>query len=407
VLIAGAGIAGPALAYWLGTYGWRTVVVERAPSLRIGGQNVDVRGAGREVARRMGIEADIRAAGTGEEGTRFVGPDGRVVAEFPAGTSDSDGATAELEILRGDLVRLLVDATRVGGPGKGDDGTEYIWGDQIIAMDADGSGVIVTFANRTADRYDLVVAADGVGSSTRGLAFAGDVEIRSLGLETTWLTIPRTATDQDWWRWYNATGGRTVTLRPDPVGTIRATLSSLTGPGDGGPWSRSRAEHARFLRERFAGAGWETPRILSGLEDAEDVYAQQVAQVHAPAWSGRRFALVGDAAYCPSPVSGMGTSLALVGAYVLAGELASHVHHRDALLGYERIMRPYVRKAQHLPPGTPRLAHPKTALGVHTLRLAMRLAASPAAAGARRRLLAPPADQITLPSYAHLERTVS
>jgi len=111
VLISGASIAGPALAYWLNRYGWHTTVIERATSLRCEGQNIDVRGAGREVARRMGIDDDIRAAGTGEQGTQFVNADGDVKASFPAGTSDTDGATAELEILRGELARILVDRT--------------------------------------------------------------------------------------------------------------------------------------------------------------------------------------------------------------------------------------------------------------------------------------------------------
>jgi 2-polyprenyl-6-methoxyphenol hydroxylase-like FAD-dependent oxidoreductase len=143
ILISGAGVCGPTLAYWLRKYGWETTVLERAAALRTAGQNVDVRGAGRLVARRMGIEDQIRQAGTGEVGTRFVDGRGRAIAEFPAGTGDSDGATAELEILRGQLVRLLVELT--------EDGVEYLYGDHIEGVRQDDAGVTVTGAYVLAD----------------------------------------------------------------------------------------------------------------------------------------------------------------------------------------------------------------------------------------------------------------
>ena len=131
VLISGASIAGPALASWLHRYGFEVTVIERAAELRSGGQNVDVRGAGREVARRMGLEDAIRAATTGEAGVRFVDADDRTIASFAAGTSDSDGPTAELEILRGDLARLLVEQTASD--------VEYVFGDHITDLDDDGT----------------------------------------------------------------------------------------------------------------------------------------------------------------------------------------------------------------------------------------------------------------------------
>jgi 2-polyprenyl-6-methoxyphenol hydroxylase-like FAD-dependent oxidoreductase len=194
VLISGASIAGPALAFWLNRYGWDTTVIERAPALRTGGQNIDVRGAAREVLRRAGLEDVVRAATTGEVGTRFIGAGGRTVAEFPVITSDTVGATAELEILRGDLARIFVDA--------GDGQTDYIYGDRIAALDDTGSEVVVTFERGAEKRFDLVIAADGMGSATRRLVLGDDVSIRPLGMEMTYLTIPRSDTDTDWWNWY-------------------------------------------------------------------------------------------------------------------------------------------------------------------------------------------------------------
>ena len=402
VLISGASIAGPALAHWLDRYGFKTTIVERAPELRTGGQNVDVRGAGREVTRRMGLEDDVRAATTGEVGTRFVGPTGGTVAEFPAGTSDSGGATAELEILRGDLARLLVGHTTGDGPGGG---TTYRFGDRITGIREDDGGVVVSFEHAPDERFDLVVAADGIGSSTRRLVFGDEPTIRSLGLETSYATIPRTTTDDDWWRWYNAAGGRSITLRPDAHGTIRAAMSFVTDRARerAGAERRTVDEQRARLREVFGDAGWEARRVLDGFDHADDLYFESVGQVHAPRWSSGRVVLLGDAAYCASPVSGMGTSLSLAGAYVLAGELASHRHHRDAFAGYERLMRPYVEQAQKLPPGVPRVANPTSRAGVALFHAGVRLAATRVAGRLGARFATPPADALDLPDYSHLE----
>lgn len=393
-LISGASIAGPALAFWLRRYGLRPVVIERAAALRLGGQNVDVRGAGRTVARRMGIEDDIRAATTGEMGVRFVDARGRARAEFPAGTSSSDGFTAELEILRGDLARILHERTR--------DRTEYIFGDHITGLDEAGDRVTVSFAQGPPRDFDLVIAADGIRSSTRSLGFGDEPEIRELGLYIAYLTLPRAASDDAWWRWYNAPGGRSISLRPDNVGTTRAMLSFMFEPRG---YERLDPDGQReVLRRVFGDAGWEAPRVLSALDDAADLYFESIGQVRAPRWSRGRVALVGDAAYCASPISGMGTSLALTGAYVLAGELARHADHREAFASYERILRPYVARAQQLPPGTPRLAHPRTRLGVAAFHAGLRLAARVQASGLGTRFLASPADPLEVPDYSAFER---
>ena len=181
-------------------------VIERAPELRSGGQNVDVRGAGREVARRLGLEDAIGAATTGEAGVRFVDAEDHTIAAFPAGTSDSDGPTAELEILRGDLSRLLVEQTV--------DRVAYVFGDHVTALHEDDEGVHVTFAHGEPRTFDLLVAADGIRSTTRALILGDEPEMASLDMYTAYLTIPRTESDTAWARWFNAPRGRTSTLRP-------------------------------------------------------------------------------------------------------------------------------------------------------------------------------------------------
>lgn len=388
VLIAGASVAGPALAYWLHRHGYAVTVVERAPELREGGQNVDVRGAGREVIRRMGLEDAIRAATTGEAGVQFVDADNQVIGAFPAGTSDSGGATAELEILRGDLARLLVEATQ--------DDVRYVFGDHLTALDDRGDHVDVTFAHGPARSFDLVVAADGIRSTTRALVVGAEPQIKPLGMYTAWLTIPRAASDTDWARWFNAPGGRTSTIRPDNVGTTRATLSFMSEPR--GYEDLDDDEVKALLRERFAQVGWEVPRILGAL-DHTDVYFEAIGQVIAPRWSRGRLALLGDAAYCASPISGMGTSLALTGAYVLAGELARTTDHTRAFVAYESLMRPYVERAQKLPPGTPRVANPETRAGIAALNLVVRIGSTRVVSSLAGALFTPPADNIDLPDY--------
>ncbi len=396
ILISGSSVAGPALAFWLDSRGWTTTVVERFGELRDTGQNIDIRGAAREVVRRMGLEDDILAASTGEQGIQFVDADGDTLAAFPAGTSDTDGATAEMEVLRGELSRLIVDRTR--------DHTEYVFGDQITGLDDHGDGVTVTFAHGAARTFDVVVIAEGLTSRSRALVFP-EATVDELGLYMAYLTIPRTAADTDWWRWYVAPGARSVTMRPDNVGTTRATLtfmSDVRGLEDLAP-----DDQARILRRSFADAGWQAPRVLAALEAGAAFYFDAVGQVRLPAWSHGRVGLLGDAAYCASPLSGMGTSLALVGAYVLAGALAGQagpgvVDHRAAFDRYEAVMRPYVERAQHLPPGTPRIAHPRTRAGVAVTRTALRLAGSAPVkrlGGLAGALLSPPADEIDLPDW--------
>ena len=389
ILISGGSVAGPALAFWLNERGWATTVVERFDALRDTGQNIDIRGAAREVVRRMGLEDAVRAASTGELGTEFVGADGRVLASFPAGRSDSDGPTAELEILRPELSLLLYERTR--------ERTEYVFGDRIEALDEQDDGVTITFRHGRPRTFDVVVIAEGFRSRTRSLLFP-DPDIRDLGVYIAYLTVPRRDADTDWWRWYNAPRGRVVSLRPDNQGTTRALLSfrsDVRGLDELAP-----ADQARILRSTFRDAGWETPRVRDAL-DEDTLYFDALGQVRLPAWSRGRVGLVGDAAYCPSAVSGMGTSVALVGAYVLAAELAAAGDHRG-FTRYEAALRPYVERAQKLPPGTPRLAHPRSRAGVAVLRAAMRLAGSPPVkrlSSLSGGVFAPAAEQLDLSRY--------
>lgn len=365
VLVSGASIAGPAVAFWLNRAGHQVTLVERAKKLRGAGQNIDVRGPAREVLRRMDLEDVALQQKTGELGIRFVDECDAVLAEFPAGRDDSAGATAELEVLRGALARILVQAGRSH--------VAYEFGDHIEQVAQRGDAVDVTFAGGSPREFDLLVIAEGAQSPTRRMVF-GQVPLRRLGLYTAYGSIERHDEDDQWWTWFNAVGGRSITLRPDNVGTTRVALSFLSRQLD--YQDLPAAEQREVLRHKYSGVGWKAPRILDALATGEELYVDDLTQVRAPNWVRGRIVLLGDAAWCATPISGMGTSLALTGAYLLAGELSCAPTIAAGLRAFEARMRPVVNQAQRLPPGTPRLAHPKSRAGLTALQTALRVAGS-------------------------------
>ncbi|MHB8283345.1 MAG: tryptophan-rich sensory protein [Caulobacteraceae bacterium] len=368
ILITGASVAGNTAAWWLGRAGFDVIVVERSPDFRDGGQNIDVRGAGREVLRRMGLEKSALDHGTGEEGTAWVDGKGEVKAQFLTVEGGADGPTAEMEILRGDLARLLY------GPAA--EHATYRFGDSVAAIAQDGEGAFVTFASGIAERYDVVIVAEGVGSATRQLVFPGENDPRWMDLTIAYFTIPREAGDDRLWRWYNAEGGRSISLRPDRHGTARAMLSIQQPPGGEQDWNVDRQK--AWLRERFAGAGWQAGRVLDGLDATDDFYFDVLRQVRMKRWSIGRVVLTGDAAWCATPIAGYGTTLAITGAYVLAQELARTDNIAAAFAAYQRAMRPTVKNAQDIPKVAPRLMNPHSRTGIRILHGVLAAASRPA-----------------------------
>jgi 2-polyprenyl-6-methoxyphenol hydroxylase-like FAD-dependent oxidoreductase len=349
VLISGAGIAGPALAYWLHRNGFAPTVVERAPAPRPGGQAVDLRGAGRTVVERMGLMTEVRAVALDQRGIAWVDDAGRIKARMTVADFGGEGIVSEIEVLRGDLAQVLNDATLPG--------TEYLYDDTITGLDQDDDGVTVTFEKAAPRRFGLVIGADGLHSTVRALAFGPrERAVRPLGGYTAWFTAPADIDLDGWYLMHNAPGGLVTSARPGRLpGEIKAGLSFRSDPIS---YDRRDLDQQRDIVARhFTGAGWEAPRLVAAMRRAPDFAFDTFAQVHLDRWSAGRVALLGDAGYCASPITGLGTSLALVGAYVLAGELAAGElaaaggDHRAAFARYEQVMRPYVTEAQTLPPG--------------------------------------------------------
>lgn len=334
VLVSGASIAGPATAWWLAHYGYDVTIVERAPELRGGGQAVDFKGSThRTVLERMDLWDAIHDRQTGRTDLRIVDDHDRVKAVIPGEFTGGD-----VEILRGDLALLLHERTK--------DSCRYLFGDHLTSLTETADGVEATFAHRAPERYDLVIGADGVHSGVRGLAFGPERDyVRHLGY------------------YYAVVGGSPI--RPGGTEAGRAVGSMYNEPGrmisDGGSkapqlyvfasplldYDRSDTlVQKRILADAFRSAGWRTPRLLAALPDQKDFYLDSISRVVTDRYTTGRFALVGDAAYA-NTLGGFGTGLALVGGYVLAGELAAaRGDHRIAFDRYTSIMYRYAKIAR-------------------------------------------------------------
>ncbi|MEV7569340.1 FAD-dependent monooxygenase [Streptomyces tanashiensis] len=342
VLISGASIAGPALALWLHRYGFTPTVVERAPELRTGGYKVDIRGTAIEVCRRMGVLDEIRAHSTDMRGGSYVDDAGRTIGELPA---DIFGGRVEEddEIMRGELARILYDRTRQD--------VEYVFGDSIATLAEDADGVTVTFESGTVRRFDLVVGADGLHSHTRKLAFGPEERYkRHLGAYISIFTAPNHL-GLDRWETYHALPGKLVCVYSSSGETDAKNLFVFSSP-ELAHDPRDVTAQKRALTDTFTGDGWEIPRLLGHAAEADDFYLDSMSLVEMDSWSRGRVVLLGDAAHCASPASGQGTGLALIGAYVLAGELArAGGDHTVAFARYERHMRPGVEQNQKMAEG--------------------------------------------------------
>ncbi|MFE7302301.1 FAD-dependent oxidoreductase [Streptomyces sp. NPDC057579] len=346
VLISGAGIAGTALAYWLQRYGFRVTVVERAPEPRVGGQAVDVRGSALQVIERMGLLAAVQAQRTGLRGMSHVDADGRELSRTDERTvSGGFIDSSDVEILRDDLCALLA---RAAGPG-----VEYLFGDSMNSLVQHEDGVQVRFRSGAERCFDLVVGADGLHSATRRLVFGPEVDyLHSIGTYIAAWTAPNHLGLDRWevfhrphadgvWGCMAMTERNNAELRVF-IGFTSDEPTELLLP-------RDTAAQKRLVAERCAGLGWEVPRFLKAMWESDAFHYDVVAQIRMDRWSRGRVALLGDAGYCCSPLTGQGSSVALTAAYVLAGELhAAGGDHRAALTAYEERLRGHVSANQAL-----------------------------------------------------------
>ena len=339
ILISGASVAGPALAFWLSRYGFKPTIVERAPAIRQGGYAIDFRGVAMEVLEKMDIVKEIKKHETRAGKITIVDKDNRKLASMP------DGFTSgELEILRGDLANVFYEATK--------ENTEYIFDNSISNMQQTPTGVEVAFSNGKSRKFDLVIGADGLHSNVRALAFGDEQKfLHHLGIYFAVFTTPNFMDLKDMAGLYYGTLGKRTGLFSARKDTKAQSAFYFASPKFDYNYRDINAQK-QIIREKFAGEQWQIPKMLQHMDDATDFYFDSVSQIRMDRWSNDRIALLGDAGYCASPMSGMGTSMAVTGAYILAGELKeADGDYSIAFARYQEKMRPFVTAAQKLAEG--------------------------------------------------------
>jgi 2-polyprenyl-6-methoxyphenol hydroxylase-like FAD-dependent oxidoreductase len=373
VLIVGAGIAGDTLAVLLGRKGWSVTVVEIAPALRTGGQTVDLRGGSREVLQRLGLLDTALEALVPQRGIAWIDARERRLAAMPVEAFGGQGFISKEELLRTDLARLLHEAAIEAG-------VQYRWADTVDELHDTDGGVRVRSRSGDVETFDLVVGSDGTHSRVRTLRFGPEDRYRRpLGLAHAWFTLTEDRATPDlngWCLMHNAPGGRSVAARPGHAGEQEI---GLTFPADDLPPREDRSARLDLLDRVFAHVGWRTAEFLSAARTAPDFALDTFDQIHMTTWSDGRVVLLGDAAWCASPLSGLGTALGLHGAAALTDALDDAADLRDArtladtLKQYEQTMRPRTTAAQKLTPGRVAMAAPKHQLGIRLSALLMRV----------------------------------
>lgn len=397
VLVSGAGIAGLALALQLVRAGIRTTVVERAEAPRPGGQAVDLRGASREVAERMGLMPGIDALRVHEEGMAYVDGHGRVFGRMSMADFDGEGAVAEIEIARGDLGQVLLDslsAADAAAPGL----LELRFGDRITAIGQDADGVDVTFEYGEPARFDMLVGADGVHSATRRLAFGPEEDFATyLGGYAAFFTMPTPSDLEEGWFALRFVPGATFGIRPDR--DPKTSKAILTLRMDRDPSLRGdRAAQEALIRDRISGAGWHAPAVLAALGEASDLYFDELVRIDVPDVANGRVVLLGDAASCGSPMTGQGTATALIGAYLLAAHLAAEpADVPGALRRYAADIAPFAERGKEIPGGGIKRMVPANRFEAAVSRAMTGVLMSRAALPLVKRMFAAGGDALPLP----------
>lgn len=355
-----------------GKNGFEVVVIERASSKSYLGQIIDVEGPCEEIVKRMGVIGEIRSKVTHEAGIRFVDEKNQEFARFPAGKS---GVSKEIEIMRPALADVLRDAADKFP------NVEFRYGQSIQSLQKTESSVIVDIQERgkretSKEECDFLVACDGLRSTTRDMILPVSERqscLKSTGFFAAYFSVPAEPQDRPYANVYSAPGRRTVLTKP---WTERETSAYLTyGKYDqklhDARGTRDVDLQKRSFAEVFRGLGGPADRIVKGMMDSQNFYFEEITQVVLDKWSQGRCVLLGDTAYCPSPLTGQGTNLAILGAYLLASKLVDHADDpTEAFEQYEKDMRPYVNKMQPIPLRgyLPLLINPETSWGIWILR---------------------------------------
>ncbi|MET8472414.1 FAD-dependent monooxygenase [Streptomyces sp. NPDC006422] len=390
ILISGAGIAGPALAYWLTRYGFAVTVVEKAHAPRHGGYPIDIRGTALEAVQRMGLMPQLRDAHIDLRRMTFLDGEGGTVAALHPHTVSGGVAGHDLEVRRGDLTGILYAAAR--------DDVEFLFNDSIDTLDQSEHGVDVTFHGGDHRTFDMLIGADGAHSRTRRTAFGPEEPFHHyLGYRFAIFTMPNTFGLSHETVMWNTPGRAAALYAVGETEDVHAFLN-FSHPRPKHDALSEPAAQRELLFETFADAGWKVPDLLTALHAADDVFFDAVAQIRMPRWSSGRVALVGDSAYAPSFLTGQGTSLALVGAYMLAHSLAANSgDYAAGFAAYEHATREFVSLNQGLVTAGDAALFPTTAQALRQRNDRLRSLDALPAAQPR-----PAHSALTLPDFADL-----
>jgi len=388
VLISGAGIAGPTLAFWLTKYGFAATLVENAPALRTGGYVIDFWGHGYDIAEKMGLLPDIARIGYRVHDLRIVNDQGRRLSGFGVEVFRELTNGRYITLGRSDLSKLIYDRISAS--------CEIIFGDSITGLHAVDEAVHVEFEHARERRFDLVIGADGLHSRVRKLAFGPqDRYEKDLGYRVAAFETAGYRPRNELVYIIHGAPGRQVgrfALHND------RTLFVFIFGGGAEPEAHGVAAQKAILRKMFAGDAWEVPRILTALDSCNDLYFDRVSQIRMDTWSQGRIALVGDAGFCVSLLAGQGSALAMIAAYVLAGELAASPDRPQAAFRrYEERLRPFIHAKQRAAERFAAAFVPRTRPGVFFRNQVIKAFRVPAIA--RIAIGRGISDQLELPRY--------
>ncbi len=342
VLISGASIAGPTLAYWLSRYGFDVTIVELSRTVRSGGYPIDVRGTAVDVAEQMGIYDRLQQKNIHSEKITFLHPDGSTAGMMKPILLTGGSATRDIDLPRGDLTAELYQATL-------EQSVRCRFDDSIAALHEDEQGIHVDFKSGEKETFDIVIGADGMHSNTRRFIFGDEAPFtRYLGYCFAGFSVPNTLGLAYENMVYALPGRYAILAVVKDSDRMHAFLNFATDELPNLDYRDTEQQRQRTAEYFKGNTNWIIPELVGHMLHADDFYFDTVSQIRMPSWHKGRVALVGDSAYAPSFLTGQGSSLAMVGAYVLAGELAGHENYRDAFAAYERIMRPFAEANQSL-----------------------------------------------------------
>jgi 2-polyprenyl-6-methoxyphenol hydroxylase-like FAD-dependent oxidoreductase len=338
-LISGASVAGPVAAFWLTQAGWDVTVVERARHVRSGGYPIDVRGTAAEVVKRMGIHEDLHDRRVTRRTSSMVNRRGRPFVTMDVGDVISNVNSHDIELPRGELTSVLFDLTQ--------DSVDYRFSTSIVELHQGPDAVSVVLSDGKEETYDVVIAADGIHSNTRRLVFGNEEQfIKHLGPCVAIYRLPADVTPELTNFMWNEPG-RMISLAADTDGGNQAFIAFVTD--DPGSIDVSDIESvAAAVGHAYAEDGWIVPSVVGAIRNTDDLYFDTVSQIRMDTWHSGRVAVVGDSAFAPAFLSGQGTSIAIIGAYVLATELAAHDDPEQAFGAYESRLREFIAKNQAL-----------------------------------------------------------